>query len=376
MKILFYAPMKPPGHPHPSGDLTIATGLMRFLRSRGHEVRVASRLRSRDALLRPWAWPGVLAEQARVRRALAASRPDIWLTYHTYYKAPDLLGPYVVKNACPYVIFQGAYSTKVRRRLATAPGFYANRHALLRAGHVFENRLLDEANVLRLLPRERVGYVAPGIFPADFSFSEEFRAALRAAWGVGDKPLVLTAAMFRPGVKAEGLRLTIQACGMLVREGLDLVLAVAGDGEAREEIAALAARELPGSHRFLGKVPREEMFKAYSAADLFAFPGIRESLGMVFLEAQSCGRPVVAFENGGVPEVVFKGRTGLLTPLGDPGAFARAIGSLCRDASLRGRMGEAAAARVRQCHDLERNYRGMEQKLMEIARAWKAARGK
>ncbi len=43
------------------------------------------------------------------------------------------------------------------------------------------------------------------------------------------------------------------------------------------------------------------MYRYYSACDLFVFPGIRESLGLVFLEAQSCGLPVVAFDNAGVP---------------------------------------------------------------------------
>ena len=52
----------------------------------------------------------------------------------------------------------------------------------------------------------------------------------------------------------------------------------------------------------------------YSAGDMFVFPGIRESLGMVYLESQSCGLPVVAFHNGGIPEVVVDGETGFLTP--------------------------------------------------------------
>ncbi|MFW6372867.1 MAG: glycosyltransferase family 4 protein [Thermodesulfobacteriota bacterium] len=131
-------------------------------------------------------------------------------------------------------------------------------------------------------------------------------------------------------------------------------------------MARLAEDHLPDRCRFVGKVPREEMHRFYSAGDLFVFPGIRESLGMVYLESQSCGRPVVAFDNGGIPEVVKDGVTGLLTPAFDAGAFDRAVRRLVTDSNLRERMGAAAAFHVREHHDLARNYRRMETVLVNI----------
>ena len=69
---------------------------------------------------------------------------DLWFTYHTYYKAPDLLGPYATsKLTIPYVIFQGIYSTKRRRKLKTLPGFYLNRDVLRAARHVFINKTVE-----------------------------------------------------------------------------------------------------------------------------------------------------------------------------------------------------------------------------------------
>jgi glycosyltransferase involved in cell wall biosynthesis len=65
-----------------------------------------------------------------------------------------------------------------------------------------------------------------------------------------------------------------------------------------------------------------------------SFPGIRESLGMVFLEAQSCGLPVVAFNNGGIPEVVQHGKTGFLTPLFSEPPFLSAIEKLLHNRYL------------------------------------------
>ena len=69
---------------------------------------------------------------------------------------------------------------------------------------------------------------------------------------------------------------------------------------------------------------------------------------MVFLEAQACGLPVVAFENAGVPEAVQNGKTGLLVPMYAAEPFADAVGRLLKDSQLRRKMGRAAQAYVRQ----------------------------
>jgi glycosyltransferase involved in cell wall biosynthesis len=72
---------------------------------------------------------------------------------------------------------------------------------------------------------------------------------------------------------------------------------------------------------------------------------------MVYLEAQACGLPVVAFDNGGVSEVVATGMTGLLVAPGDAGALAGAIVRLARDPALRDEMSHAAADMVRDRFD-------------------------
>jgi glycosyltransferase involved in cell wall biosynthesis len=82
------------------------------------------------------------------------------------------------------------------------------------------------------------------------------------------------------------------------------------------------------------------------------WPAIDEAIGLVFLEAQACGVPVVGGDSAGVAAVVDAGRTGLLAPEGDVGAFAEAIRSLLIDPPSRERMGAAAAARVRASHDI------------------------
>ena len=73
---------------------------------------------------------------------------------------------------------------------------------------------------------------------------------------------------------------------------------------------------------------------------------------MAFIEAQACGLPVIAGNGGGVASVVAADRTGLLVPLGDAAAFARAIDRLMTETGLRERMAAEALAYVSSQHDL------------------------
>ena len=368
MKIFLYAPFKPLSHPNPSGDLIIGRGLRDFLAGRGHAFLTPSSLRCRWIYWKPLQWFSLFREMRRAQRLAQRFAPDLWMTYHAYYKAPDMLGPCVCRcSGIPYVVFQGIYSTKRRRDIRTGPGFLLNRRALRYARHIFANRREDELNLRRIVPEDRLSYVPPGIYPEDFVFDPDAREKLRQSWNAGGSPVVLSAAMFRPDVKTEGLMFLIRACGKLYSNGMKLHLAIAGDGKERPRLEKLAREHLPGRTIFVGKIPRKWMQRFYSAGDIFAFPGIRESLGMVYLEAQSCGLPVVAFENGGIPEVVKDGETGFLTPFLSEGPFCEAISSLLRSSDLSKKMGNAAANYVRKYHDLNVNYRQVESTLEQLA---------
>ncbi len=367
MKICFYAPFKPLGHPHPSGDLATATGIFEYLTKQGHQVDYASTLRCRWIYWRPWLWPRLLWERQRVVRRFASASMDLWFTYHSYYKAPDMLGPSASKKMqLPYVIFQGIYSTKHRRRYRTRPGFHLNTAALRAAAHVFVNKKVDLLNIKRVLPEERVTYVPPGISPEDFSFDPNARDELRRQWGVGDEPVIFSAAMFRPGPKTEGLGWVIRVCSELQRQHPRFRLVIAGDGKERQRLRKLAGDRMQDTVRFVGKIAHTEMARFYSAADVFVYPGIREPLGLVYLEAQSCGLPVVAFDNAGVPEAVRNGETGLLVPVDAFEAYVDAVRRLLLDKELRLEMGRTAQSYVRQAHDLSRNYRALEKMLQKI----------
>jgi glycosyltransferase involved in cell wall biosynthesis len=367
VNLWLHTPFKPLDHPHPSGDLTTAQGIRDFLERRGHRVRPVDQPRTRWIYWSPHRWLSACMQWRRVRRRLAAAPPDLWLTYHSYYKAPDLIGPEVSRrHGIPYALFQGMYSTKHRRKMKTWPGFVLNRRALVTADHLFANKRVDQRNLQRIVSPSRITYIRPGIDPSGFPRDPGAGRCWRDRWHAKERPVILTAAMFRPDVKTRGLAWMIRTLGALRERGVDFLLAIAGDGSQRQRLERLAQAHLPGRVRFAGRIPRSEMYAFYSAGDVFAFPGINEALGMVYLEAQCCGLPVVAFDNAGTPEAILRDRTGFLVSFQDGPGFAGAVERLLSNADLRREMGKAAARYVRSRHDLNTNYGVMERVLEEM----------
>lgn len=367
MKIPYYMPFKPLGHINPSGDLITGMELYEFLAAQQHDIDLVSRLRSRWLYRRPWKLLNVALERKRIVKRFKSQKPDIWLSYHSYYKAPDLLGPYCSKKlGIPYTIFQGIYSTKRKRNPITYPGFLMNRQALLKADLVFTNKRNDELNLKRLLPQDRVQYIAPGLKPEQFVFDLVSRKALREKWATAGRRVVMTTAMFRPGVKTIGVKKVIDSCAELMASGYKILLVVIGDGINRSVLEQEGNKKLGNNILFVGKVPRAELYRYYSGADVFAFPGIQESLGMVYLEAQSSGLPAVAFHNWGAKEAIVHETTGFLSDASEPDQFVRDIARLLDNRQLRIDMREAAKNHIRQHHDSKRNFQEVNKSLERL----------
>ncbi|SFR44603.1 Glycosyltransferase involved in cell wall bisynthesis [Halogeometricum rufum] len=107
-------------------------------------------------------------------------------------------------------------------------------------------------------------------------------------------------------------------------EGLDATVVFGGDGPAREELESLAT-DLGVEAHFLGFLPREELPAFYSALDAFVFPSPVETQGLVALEANACGTPVVGVDEGALSDTVDDGVTGYHYPLGDVAACRAAV---------------------------------------------------
>ena len=359
MRIAFYAPLKPPDHPTPSGDRRMAQLLLATLQGAGHEVTLASRFRSFEGEGAPERQAALRTQgEAEAARLLAGYRalpapPEAWFTYHLHYKAPDWLGPPIAQAlGIPYLVAEASFAPK-RAGGPWEIGHRATASAIRAAAAVFCLTRLDAACVAPLvmaphrliaLPPFLDGLAAP--LPqrrfARQELSRRFGLPMEAFW-------LLAVAMMRPGDKLASYARLAAALARL-RLG-DWRLLVVGDGPARAKVRDLFAGALAERVAFAGEQRPEDLPVFLAAADLLVWPGVGEAYGMAYLEAQAAGLPVVAGAERGVPDVVLADETGLLTPPGDDAAFARAIERLANDDDLRRRF----AARARQFIQLERN---------------------
>ena len=132
----------------------------------------------------------------------------------------------------------------------------------------------------------------------------------------------------------------------------DLQLAIVGGpsgtdvGEIDRLMDLIAALGINDRVMFFPPQPQERLADFYAAADVVLVPSRSESFGLVALEAQACGTPVVAARVGGLPFVVEDGRTGFLVDGHDPSEHAQRMLDVLRDASLQSRLGDEAAHRA------------------------------
>ncbi len=119
------------------------------------------------------------------------------------------------------------------------------------------------------------------------------------------------------------------------------------DSNQIPELRALAAELGVGDVvSFEPPTTRERLASWYRAADLMCVPSHSESFGLVAVEAQACGTPVVAADVGGLRTCLADGETGVLIPSHDPDRWARALDDLLTNDVLRMAMGQAAAKRA------------------------------
>ncbi|NDW04733.1 glycosyltransferase family 4 protein [Jiella pacifica] len=380
MRIAFYAPMKAPDDPVPSGDRLLARNLMAALRVAGHEVGLASRFRSYDRgdPERQERLAGIGARlAARLVRRLEnpALRPDLWFTYHLYHKAPDHLGPAVsTALGIPYVVAEASVANKQLGGRFDA-GYQASLKALARADLVVTLNPNDAAGVVPHLkpgaPMEALSpFIDAGPFLAAHAGRERSRRDIAARHGLdAEKPWLVTAAMMRADQKLDSYRLLAEALSLVVPDAFEVL--IAGTGPAEREIrAAFSERGVKAA--FLGAVASEAMPALFSAADVLVWPAVKEAFGMALIEAGAAGLPVVAGTSPGVAGVVADGETGLLVPQGDAAAFADAI-RLMLDHERRASFGEAARRRAMARHDVAAAAERLDTMLVETRRRFGAA---
>lgn len=360
MKIAFYAPLKPMSHPNPSGDRAIARDLFRYFEAMKNDVNVTDEFRTRWFWRELGGWGDWIKALQRSIEFVKRKRPDIFFTYHMYYKAPDPIQPLLsLLFGKPYVIYEASLAPKARKKWKTLPGYLWTRFALWQASRIYTNMREDFELLSQYYPN-KVCHIPPSIDLNRFVRNELKAKAAVQKYGLNAETevRVICAAMMRDERKTEGVSILVRSMNAILEKhpGKKIELIVAGDGKNRSRVESLVSEANREKVRFLGAVPREEMVALYSASHLFAFPGIDEGFGLVYLEAQACGLPVLAMRNGGVPDAVAEGESAVLTPVYNEIRYGEALQDLIENKDLRMKLGSNARMYVEKFHNRAKNY--------------------
>ncbi len=347
MRIAFYSPITEPHAAKASGISRVCALIASALERGGNIVDLTPLPRSFDG-------SGDAARQARLfsecenaatnyLEAIALGReprPDLWFSYHVYYKSPDWIGPHVARTLnIPYVIAEGSHAPK-RAAGAWALGHEGSTKALQAADRLLAMTRFDRV-CLEWIAADRVRDLKPFIDTTSFAQARRDRE--------GKRPQLLAVAMMRNDRKLASYRLLAAALGKMAAP---VALTIAGDGIHRAEIEQ-AFRAAPHHQlRFLGAVAHIDLPALMADSDIFAWPGLGEAYGLAYLEAQASGLPVVACSDRGVPDVVVAGETALLSAPNDVEVYAHNLQTLVADNALRLVMGQKARHFATQERDI------------------------
>ncbi|MCL1970092.1 MAG: glycosyltransferase family 4 protein [Candidatus Bathyarchaeota archaeon] len=197
----------------------------------------------------------------------------------------------------------------------------------------------EKIQMLYDIAPEKIRIVSNGVDTEKYS-PKENQAELKRGFGLREgSPVVLFVGNLIP---RKGLMYLIEAAQRVVKTYLDTQFIIVGDGPLRVQlIDKLIDVNLLGNFTFMSGLTDDELAAMYGCSDVFVLPSIQEGQGIVLLEALSSGKPVVAFDIGGVNEVVINGETGLLARNRNSEELAEALLRLLGNFELRQRLGLA-----------------------------------
>jgi glycosyltransferase involved in cell wall biosynthesis len=281
----------------------------------------------------------------KVYQLLQKKRIDILQTTLFY---ADIIGAYTAKLA--------GIKKVVSWDAMTAPYHYGMKNLLayrlaskwltvsVAVSHAIREKIVQERHV----PVDKATTIHYGVDLRHFK--ETKNDPYRKKLGFHSKDIVLgTVARLS---EQKGHRYLIDAVKKVVRKYPNIRVLFIGDGPLREKLEFQVHRlRLNATIQFLGF--RSDIKELLGALDIFILPSLFEGLPNVILEAMACGKPVIATNVSGIPEVIVDHQTGILIPPKDSDAIAQAIFQMLRDTKKMRMMGKMSRKRVEEKFNLK-----------------------
>jgi glycosyltransferase involved in cell wall biosynthesis len=225
--------------------------------------------------------------------------------------------------------------------------FLANAHAVIAVSSFTRDAMI---RLMRTDPG-KITLIPNGVNPDMFQ-PRPSQPDVVQRYGVADRRVILSVGRL---VCRKGFDHLIAAMPAILQACPQAHLLVVGDGPLRDTLAALIGKHGLERHvTLLGEVTDQALVELYALADIFALPnrempdGDTEGFGLVFLEANACGKPVVAGRAGGVVDAVVDGVNGLTVDGNDVGAIAAAVTRLLMEPALYRRLADGGLDAARR----------------------------
>jgi glycosyltransferase involved in cell wall biosynthesis len=300
----------------------------------------------------------------RLRRQIRSFRPQAIFASDPFLGAAALAGRALARRRVPVIVevhgdwrtFSRLYGSPARRLISPLADAIAAR-AVRRA-----DATRAVSNFTAGLVEETRGVPPSAIFTA---FSDLSAFAERAPVPLPERPTVAFVGALEAYKNVEGLA----AAWRLVAERLPAAgLVVVGSGSQQAVIDRLVA-DFPGCVEHHEWLEPDAVSEQLDAATVLVLPSWPEGLGRVIIESFARGRPVVATDGGGIPDLVTHEVEGLLVPPADTIALAAALERVLADRDLAERMGAAARTRYGDWHSTPEQLAGEMRALVEAAAA-------
>ena len=295
---------------------------------------------------------------------------------HCGITIPDGMSGWLLRNVLgiPYIIY--TYAKEIAEPLPTEWHQRNFRRALLEADRVVTISEYTRERLVQLgVDPSKIVMVCPGVNLGAFHPDPKAGRTIRARHGLSDnQPVLLTVSRLIP---RKGHDKVIEALPMVLEQVPDAAYLVVGTGPGKDWLLTQAHKNgVTDRVIFVGRVPDEEMAAYYNATDVFVMPNRVEGtdvegFGIVFLEANACGKPVIGGRSGGAVDAIADGESGYLVDPYSPQDIAEAAIRLLTDPALARRMGEQGRERVQQEFVWERAARQVRE-LTEVVAATRA----
>lgn len=266
---------------------------------------------------------------------------------HAHVALPDGFAALVLKEKYPVPVVVTIHGMDLLTTI------HRNKKCRQAVGRVFKqaDHIVTVSNKLRNIAvesfgcKEKITTIANGIFPR----APEIRQGYRS-----DKKIMLSVSNL---VKIKGIDLNLQAFAALMDKHPDLVYKIIGDGPDLNRLKGIAASlNIPGDRiHFMGRLSNREAVKQMSEADIFSLPSWREGFGVVYIEAMSQGRPVIACQGEGIEDVIRPGENGFLVKPRDLNSLIETLDYLLTNPETAANIGANAQKIVLENYTWDKN---------------------